>query len=176
MTTTATSTTRKVNSDYTKYFIDQLKDIYWAEKHIVPGLKKMCNATTNQELLAAFTKHLDESPRQMECVEQIFAILGKRPTAKHCAAMEGLLKEAEDAIEGTEEGTFVRDAALIMAAQKIEHYEIATYGTLRVLAGYMAKAKQLQPLFQELLDQEKSTDNYLTELAEAQINRQASEE
>ncbi len=176
MTTTSTTATTKVKSDYSKYFIDQLKDIYWAEKHIVSGLKKMCRATTNKELLAAFTKHLDESPRQMESIEQIFAILGKRPTTKHCAAMEGLLKEAEDAIEGTEEGTFVRDAALIMAAQKIEHYEIATYGTLRVLAGYMAEAKELQPIFQELLDQEKSTDSYLTELAETEINRRAATE
>lgn len=168
--------TGKAGTDFTKYFTDQVKDIYWAEKNVVPGIRKMCSATTNKELLAAFEKQLEESTGQLESIRKIFEIMEKRPVGKKCAAMEGLLKEADEAIEGTDDGSFVRDVALIMISQKIEHYEIATYGTLRVLAGYMPQAKKLQPLLAELLDQEKITDAFLTEVAQTQIYRQASKE
>lgn len=173
MSTTATT---EVKSDFTTFFTDQLKDIYWAEKHIVPGLKKMCKATTDSKLRAAFEEHLAQSEEQLRNVERLFEILGRRPAAKTCAAMEGLLKEAGEVIESTEKGSFVRDAALIMAAQKIEHYEIATYGTLCVLAGYLEESEELQPLLREILDQEKKADIMLSKLAEEQINRHAARE
>lgn len=176
-TATATATAKtKVKSDFCEFFIDQLKDIYWAEKHIVQGLKKMCQATTNQELRTLFEQHLEDSPQQMERIKQLFEVFGKRPVTKICAAMEGLLKEAEEVMKSTDEGTFLRDVALILAAQKIEHYEIATYGTLYVLAGYLPEKKKLQPLLKELLDDEKQTDMNLTKVAEAEINCQASKE
>ncbi len=174
---TATATAKpRVKSEFCDYFIDQLKDIYWAEKHIAQGLKKLHRAASNEQLCAIFEQHLADSPSHIERVEQLFEILGKRPTAKKCAAMEGLLKEAEEVLESTEEGTFLRDAALIMSAQKIEHYEIATYGTLCVLAGYMPERRKLQSILKELCEEERATDLKLTEVAEAEINSQASKE
>lgn len=174
--TKTTAKSKKSSSEFCDFFIDQLKDIYWAEKHIAQGLKKMCPATTNGELRTIFEQHLADSTQQIERIKQLFELMDKRPSTKVCAAMEGLLKEAEEVLKSTEEGTFLRDAALIMAAQKIEHYEIATYGTLCVLAGYLPEKKQLQAILKELLDEEKKTDTQLTKVAESTINRQASKE
>src|SRR5689334_4505037 len=113
-----------------KFFHDSLKDIYWAEKHLTKAIPKMMKAATNQELVAALEEHLDVTEGHIERLEQVFEILGKKAQAKKCEAMEGITKEAESIIEETEDGTATRDVGIIMAAQKVEHYEIATYGGL----------------------------------------------
>ncbi len=136
----------------------------------------MCPATTNEELRSIFEQHLADSAQQIDRIKQLFELMDKRPSTKECAAMKGLLEEAEEVLKSTEEGSFLRDAALIMAAQKIEHYEIATYGTLCVLAGYLTEKKPLQTFLKELLDEAKKADLQLTKVAESTINRQASKE
>ncbi len=121
------------NSEFHKFFVDELKDIYWAEKHLVKALPKMKKAATSPELAAAFDKHTQETQVHCETLEQVFELLGEKASAKKCDAMEGLLAEAESIIDDTDSGTLVRDAGLILAAQKVEHYEIATYGTLQYI-------------------------------------------
>lgn len=178
MTTTATVATKAkttAKSPFEEFFIDQIRDIYWAEKNIVKGLKHMCRAATTPQLVEAFERHEQSSQRQIEIVEQIFEVMGVKPRAKKCEAMEGLLKEAESAIEDTDADSMVRDAALIMAAQKIEHYEIASYGTLRALACHLSEDR-VRPMIEEILSDEKSTDQLLTKIAEKYINQSASEE
>lgn len=160
---------------FRKFFIEALQDIYWAEKHIPKGLQKMQKAATCKRLIAAFKKHEEESPEQLALLEQVFAALGEKAVAKKCDAMEGLMKETDSVIEDTEKDSFVRNAALILCAQKIEHYEIATYGTLCALAGYLPE-REVQQLLGDILAQEKKTDVSLTEIAEAYVNQPASEE
>jgi ferritin-like metal-binding protein YciE len=163
------------NSEFHSFFVDEIKDIYWAEKHLVKALPKMKKAATSPELVAAFDKHTQETQTHIERLEQVFELLGEKPQAKKCDAMEGLLAEAESIIGDTEKGTMVRDAGLILAAQKVEHYEIATYGTLRTFAENMGHT-DVQNLLQQTLDNEKETDVALTEIAEGSINEEASEE
>ena len=127
----------KRNSEFHRFFVDAMKDIYWAEKHLDPALLKMEKAATDPGLAAAFKKHNTESARQIQLVEQVFELLGVKPATKKCEAMAGLIKEAEEIIADTERDSFVRDAGLILAAQKVEHYEIATYGTLVALADFL---------------------------------------
>ncbi|MCE6992681.1 ferritin-like domain-containing protein [Dyadobacter sp. CY323] len=156
-------------------FVDGLKDIYWAEKHLAKALTKMSKNATSEELKAAFEQHTTETEEQATRLEEVFGIVGEKAQAKKCAAMEGLIEEAEEIISSTEKGTMVRDCGLIMAAQKVEHYEIASYGTLRNIArtlGYTDAAD----LLQQTLDQEGETDQKLTELAETYVNEQASAE
>lgn len=160
---------------FRKFFTEALQDIYWAEKHVPEGLKKMQQAATCKRLIAALKKHESESPEQLALLEQIFAALGEKPKAKKCEAMAGLLKETDAAIEDTEQDSFVRNAALILCAQKIEHYEIATYGTLRALAAYLPE-QEIGQLLGDLLEGEKKADVLLTEIAEAYVNQPASEE
>ncbi len=157
------------------FFVDALKDIYWAEKHLVKGMQKMQQAATCKRLIAALKKHEQESPEQLARLERIFELLGCKASAKKCEAMEGLLKETDSVIEETEQDSFVRNAALILCAQKIEHYEIATYGTLHALADYLPE-KEVRQLLGELLEEEKKTDCLLTEIAEQYVNQPASEE
>jgi ferritin-like metal-binding protein YciE len=163
------------NSEFHRFFIDEIKDIYWAEKHLVKALPKMKKAATSPELAEAFEKHTQETQTHVETLEQVFELLGEKPQAKKCDAMEGLLAEAEEIIGDTESGTMVRDAGLILAAQKVEHYEIATYGTLRTFAENMGHT-DVMDLLQQTLDNEKATDVALTEIAEGNINEEASEE
>lgn len=163
------------NKEFHEFFIDEVKDIYWAEKHLVKALPKMKKAATSPELVAAFEKHAQETQTHIEALEQVFELLGEKPTAKKCDAMEGLLAEADSIIEDTETGTMIRDAGLILAAQKVEHYEIATYGTLRTFAKNMGHTA-VENLLQQTLDNEKATDVALTEIAEGSINENASEE
>ena len=120
-----------------EFFHDGLKDIYWAEQHLVKTLPKMKKAASTQELQDAFEEHLQVTKTHVERLEQVFDLLGHKAQAKKCEAMEGLTKEGESIIEETEEGTATRDVGLIMAAQKVEHYEIATYGGLVQLAKTM---------------------------------------
>jgi ferritin-like metal-binding protein YciE len=163
------------DSEFHKFFVDELKDIYWAEKHLVKALPKMKKAATSPELAAAFEKHTTETQTHIETLEQVFQLLGEKASAKKCDAMEGLIEEAEGIIEDTDKGTLIRDAGLILAAQKVEHYEIATYGTLRTFAENMGHTDVVE-LLQQTLDNEKATDVALTEVAEGFVNQQAAEE
>lgn len=156
-------------------FVDSLKDIYYAEKAIVKALPKMKKAATSEQLVTAFEEHLVVTKGQVERLEQVFESIGEKVGSKKCEAIEGLIKEAESIIEDTDEGTSTRDVGLILGAQKVEHYEIASYGGLRQLAitlGYTEAAD----LLQQTLDEEKQTDLLLTDIAENNINYQAAGE
>ena len=155
-----------------KFFIDGLKDIYWAEKALVKALTKMQKKATTEELQQAFEDHTEQTKEHVARVEQVFEMLGQRAQAKKCEAMEGLIKEAEEIVEETEDGTMTRDVALIMAAQKVEHYEIATYGGLAQLARTMNKS-DVAELLEQTLQEEKDTDQALTYIAENDINMEA---
>lgn len=156
-------------------FVSSLKDINWAEKNLIAALKKMSKAATSEKLARAFEEHRAQTEGQLERLGRVFQSIDKRQTSKKCAAMEGLIEEAEELIEETEDGSEVRDVALIAAAQKVEHYEIATYGTLRTLAATLGLT-EAQKLLEETLEEEKQTDVLLTEIAESGINENAMEE
>jgi len=157
------------------FFVDELKDIYWAEKHLTKALPKLQRAANSEELQQAFQEHTEVTNEHVSRLEQVFEMLGKKAQAKKCEAMEGITKEAQTIIEETEKGTATRDAALIMAAQKAEHYEIATYGGLVQLAKTMGRT-DIADLLHTTLEEEKETDQKLTDIAENNINFQAMEE
>lgn len=157
------------------FFYDELKDIYWAEKHLTKALPKMAKAATNNELKNAFTEHLEATKNHVSRLEEVFSMLGKKAQAKKCDAMEGLTKEADGIIEDTEAGTATRDVGLILAAQKVEHYEIATYGGLAQLAKTLQK-DDIAAVLESTLEEEKDADSSLTGIAENSINYQAAEE
>ena len=156
-------------------FVEELKDIYWAEKHLTKALPKMKKAATSEELATAFEDHLVVTEKQIERVEQVFEMLDMTPRAKKCEAMDGLVKEAQNVIEELPKGSAVIDAGLIIAGQKVEHYEIAAYGSLVQLAKTMGENK-IANLLQLTLDEEKQTDQLLTELAVSGINITAENE
>lgn len=156
-----------------KLFEDSLKDIYWAEKALTKALPKMAKKATSEDLVVAIENHLVETEAQVKKVEQVFDIIGKKATAKKCEAMAGLLKEGEEIMDETEEGA-MRDAGIISASQKVEHYEIATYGTLRTFAQTLGLTEAAM-LLEEILEEEKNADSTLTTVAES-INMQAVEE
>ncbi|SKA16732.1 YciE/YciF ferroxidase family protein [Sediminibacterium ginsengisoli] len=158
-----------------EFFIDELKDIYWAEKKLVTTLPKLRKAATSQELQQAFADHLETTKTHVSRLEEVFSILGKKAQAKKCEAMEGLAKEGESIIEDTDAGTATRDVGLIMAAQKAEHYEIATYGGLRQLATTLG-LEDVAELLSSTLEEEKETDELLTSIAENNVNYEAAEE
>ena len=145
-------------------FEDTLRDMYYAEKKLVKTLPKMAKKASSEELADAFNTHKAETEGHVERLEKIFEILGKSARAKRCEAMEGLVKEGQEAIE-LEGDAFVRDAALIAAAQRVEHYEIAAYGTVRTIANHLGRSDQSN-LLQMTLDEEGATDKKLTALAE----------
>src|SRR6476469_4557603 len=155
-------------------YIDELKDIYDAENQIVKALAKMAKAASNEELRAAFEQHLDQTQTQIERLEQIFEELEEKAKGEKCEATRGLLEEAKKMMEEAEDED-VRDAAMIGSAQKVEHYEIAAYGTLRTYAELLGYDEQAE-LLQETLDEEKETDENLTELAVTCINMEANED
>jgi len=163
------------NSEFHEFFVDGLKDIYWAEKHLAKALPKLKKAATSEELAQAFEKHTEETAEHIARLEQVFELLEEKAVGKKCEAMEGLVKEAESIIEETDKGTMIRDAGLIMAAQKVEHYEIASYGTLRTFAEIMGHTEVVD-LLDQTLENEKATDVILTEVAVSSINEPASEE
>ncbi|WP_443945966.1 ferritin-like domain-containing protein [Pedobacter sp. AW1-32] len=163
------------DSEFHKFFVDELKDIYWAENHLAKALPKMQKAATSPELAAAFEKHTEETKQHIETLDKIFALLDEKASGKKCDAMAGLLEEANGIIEETDKGTMIRDAGLILAAQKVEHYEIATYGTLRVFAENMGHS-DVEALLSQTLENEKQTDVALTEIAEGLVNEQAAAE
>ncbi len=156
-------------------FVEELKDIYWAEKHLTKALPKMRKAATSEELASAFEDHLAVTEKQIERVEQVFELLEMTPRAKKCEAMDGLVKEAQNVIEELPKGSAVIDAGLIIAGQKVEHYEIAAYGSLVQLAKTMGE-NRIADLLQQTLDEEKQADQLLTELAVSGINITAENE
>jgi len=160
------------NSEFHDFFIDELKDIYWAEKHLAKALPKMKKAATSPELAAAFEKHTQETEQHISTLEEVFSLLGEKAAAKKCDAMAGLLEEADGIIADTDKGTMIRDAGLILAAQKVEHYEIATYGTLRVFAENIGH-NDVAELLTQTLENEKATDVALTEIAVNAVNAEA---
>lgn len=163
------------NTQLEKFFHDSLKDIYWAEKHLTKALPKMQKAATTEELQSAIEEHLTQTEEHVTRLEQVFEILGKKPQAKKCEAMEGLLKEGETVIEETEDGSMTRDVGIIVSAQKVEHYEIAAYGSLVTLAKTMGQ-DEVAEILAQTLEEEKQTDQNLTEIAENDINWEAEQE
>ncbi len=151
--------------------VEQIQDLYDAEKRLSKALPEMSDAAENLELKNAFQSHLRETEGHVKRLETVFQILGKNPHAKTCEAMKGLVKEGNE-VMNMEAPSEVRDAALIAAAQRVEHYEMAGYGTARTFAsrlGYLEAARILQ----ETLDEEGEADKKLTHIAEQTINRQA---
>lgn len=157
-----------------RLFEDELKDIYWAEKALTKALPKMVKNATSPELVEAIEDHLSETETQVKKVEDIFSVLGKTPQAKKCEAMAGLIKEAEELMKDSDKGG-MRDAAIISAAQKVEHYEIASYGTLRTFAELLGLTEAVI-ILEEILDEEKGADKKLSEIAESTINVEAAAE
>jgi len=159
------------SSQLQQLFEDGLKDIYWAEKALTKGIPKMIRNATSEELVEALTEHLAETEEQVARLEQVFELMGQKAVAKKCDAMAGLLEEAEGIMEECEEGA-MRDAGIIAAAQKVEHYEIATYGTLRQFAATLGLTKAAE-LLAATLAEEKAADAILTEVAVSAVNIEA---
>jgi ferritin-like metal-binding protein YciE len=154
--------------------VEQLKDLYSAENQLIKALPKMAKTATNPDLKAGFTEHLEETRGQVARLEQICEQLDVSPKGKKCAAMEGLIEEGKELMEEEAEPG-VLDAGLIAAAQKVEHYEIASYGSARAWAERLGLDEAVQ-LLTETLEEEKATDEKLTELALADVNEEAEEE
>lgn len=161
-------------SGLTELFEDGLKDIYWAERALIKAIPLMAKNATSPELIDALNNHLIETEEQVSRLEQVFDSIGKKATAKKCDAMEGLIEEGKSILEETEPGV-VRDAGIISATQKIEHYEIATYGTLRQFAETLGLT-DAAALLELTLDEEKGADKILTDVAVSAINVEAAEE
>ena len=171
----ATARTPEAESALKAFFIDELKDIYWAEKNLATSLPKLIKGVTSEDFKNTITTHLKETQNQVGRLESVFAAIGEKAAAKKCLVMEGLLKEATELLEDTDKGTEVRDVAIISAAQKVEHYEIASYGTLRTLAGTLGYSEAQSPL-DETLSEEKNADSLLTQVAENYVNEAAAQE
>jgi ferritin-like metal-binding protein YciE len=155
-------------------FHDGLKDVYYAERKILAALKKMAKGAESDQLTAAFEKHRDETEAQIERLQQVFEIFGKRPQGKTCPAIDGIIEEGQEILEEFKEAPAL-DAGLVAAAQEVEHYEIARYGTLITWAGLLG-LKDAVPLLEETLEEEKATDEALTQLGEASVNERAMQE
>ena len=151
-----------------KLFEDSVKDLYWAENHLVKALPKMIKAASTQTLKDAITNHLEETKTHVERLEQVFDLLGKKPQAKKCDAMEGLTKEGEGVIESTDSGTPARDLGIIMASQKVEHYEISAYTGLSKLAEKLSLS-DIAGLLSETLAEEQTADETLAGIADSDI-------
>ena len=150
-----------------EFFVDDLKDIYWAEKALTKALPKMIKNATAPELVACLTSHLEETKGHVTRLEEVFSSIDEKAVAKKCEAMTGLIKEAEEIMGDTEKGV-MRDAGIIAAGQKVEHYEIASYGTLATYAtmlGYDDAADMLH----QTLEEEKAADAKLSEVTEGAL-------
>lgn len=156
-------------------YIEELRDVYDAENQLLKALPKMAKAATHEDLKAAFEQHLEQTEEHVRRLEEVFQALDEKPKAKKCEAMKGLLEEGKQVMEENAGSEDVLDAGLIAAAQKVEHYEIATYGTLRTWAEQLGFDDQAD-LLEETLDEEKDTDENLSELAMSCINIEAAEE
>lgn len=168
--------TNSVNTEpaLKKLFIDSIKDIYWAENHLTKVLPKMQKAATSEELATAIGEHLEVTKTHVSRLEEVFGLLDEKIQAKKCDAMEGLAKEGESILENTDDGTATRDVGIIMASQKVEHYEIASYGSLVQIATTLGLT-DVADLLAQTLAEEKDADATLTEIAENNINSQAAE-
>lgn len=151
-------------------YVEELRDIYDAEKQLIKALPKMAEAATSDKLRSGFEEHLEQTKGHTQRLEQIFSTLGEKPTGKKCKGMQGLVSEGSEVIDEDFEGD-VKDAGLISAAQRVEHYEIAAYGTARTYATILEEQNAVS-LLEKTLEEEKETDQKLTELAEG-INAQA---
>ncbi|HEY7408310.1 MAG TPA: ferritin-like domain-containing protein [Gemmatimonadaceae bacterium] len=154
-------------------YIDELKDLWSAEKQLVKALPRMAKAATHPELAKAFMTHLRQTEQQVKRLEQIFDELGESPRGKKCIGMEGLIEEGQELLKEKPDPD-VLDAGLIAKAQHVEHYEIAGYGTVRTYAQLLGADRQAQ-LLQQTLDEEGETDKLLTRLAESSINLDAAD-
>jgi ferritin-like metal-binding protein YciE len=175
---TSKSTSKKSSSpkalgqgdpELVKLFVDQIKDIYWAEKHLLKALPKMQKAAATTELQDAIETHTEQTQRHVDRLEDIFALLDQKPQAKKCDGMEGLVEEGQNVIEETEEGTSSRDVGIILSAQKVEHYEISAYGGLATLAKTLGR-DDISEILSETLAEEKEADKILTSIAQSNIN------
>ena len=154
-------------------YVAELRDLYNAETQLVKALPKMAKASSNAELRQGFEEHLRQTSEHVSRLEQIFDMLGEKPTGKKCLGMEGLVKEGAETMKEDYEDALM-DAAIIGAAQRVEHYEIAGYGTVRAFAELLGENEHV-PLLEQTLEEEKQTDDKLTQLAE-QVNSEASEQ
>jgi ferritin-like metal-binding protein YciE len=157
-----------------KLFEDELKDIYWVEKTLAKTLPGMMKKTSHPELTRAIKQHAAETLRQVKKVEKVFRLIGKKPQAKKCDAMAGILKEARETMKEADAGA-MRDAVIIVGGQKIEHYEIAAYGTLCCFAEIIGLDEAAE-ILSEVLEEEKNADATLTEVALEAVNIEAAEE
>jgi ferritin-like metal-binding protein YciE len=162
------------SSQLMELFENELKDIYWAEKALTKALPKMAKNATESKLIEALENHLSETQEQVKKVEKVFELLEKKPAAKKCEAMAGLIKEGDEIMKETEKGP-QRDAGIIAAGQKVEHYEIASYGTLRTFAQTLG-LNEAAGILEGILEEEKNADQTLTQIAESTINAEALEE
>jgi ferritin-like metal-binding protein YciE len=158
-----------------QFFLQQLQDLYWAEKKLVKTLPKLAEAATSYKLKQAFNDHLEQTKNHVTRIENVFEMMGEEPRALKCPAMAGIVDEGEDIIDETDKGTAQRDVGLIFAAQKAEHYEIATYGGLVTLARTMGHMEAAD-LLEQTLAEEKVTDSLLTKIAEEDANVKANTE
>ncbi|MER8523772.1 ferritin-like domain-containing protein [Mesorhizobium sp. M0643] len=152
-------------------FYDGLKDIYYAERKILTALKKMAKGAESEELKAAFEKHRDETEGQIDRLQQVFDAFGKRAQGKTCPAIDGMIEEGQEILEEFGDAPAL-DAGLVAAAQAVEHYEIARYGTLVTWAGLLG-LRDAVPLLEQTLEEEKATDEALTQLGETGVNERA---
>src|SRR5690606_20858187 len=164
-----------MHSKLKAFFVDQLRDMMWAEKKMVKTLEKMKDAATTVRLKESFNDHIKETRQHVERLNDVFALINETADEKKCKAMAGIVDEGEDIIDDTDKGSAQRDVGLIFAAQKAEHYEIATYGGLATLARTLGYT-QVAELLERTLLEEKQADEMLTWIAEHGINYAASQE
>jgi ferritin-like metal-binding protein YciE len=153
-------------------FVDELRDVYDAEKQIVKALPKVIRGATSEKLRAALEEHLEQTRGQVERLEQVFEHLDMKPRGKHCSGMEGILEEGKDLLNEHDRSDTL-DAGLIAAAQRVEHYEMAAYGTLAAWARQLGHGDAVS-LLEQTLEEEKAADRKLTMIAESEANPEAS--
>jgi ferritin-like metal-binding protein YciE len=168
------TTKKNESSGLMKLFEDQLADLYYVEKQLLKALPKMAKKATNEELSEAFTDHLAETETQVGRLEDIFASIGKTAKAKKCPAIDGILEEGKEIMEEFADDAAL-DAGLVSAAQKVEHYEITSYGSLKAWAEQLELTEAVA-LIEETMDEEKAADEKLSEIAETVVNIEADEE
>jgi len=175
MATDKNLTKEMKESKYHELFLHELKDIYWAETSLLDKLPKMSEKATSKKLTKALEDHQKETENQIKRLEEVFSLLEEEAKGITCEAMKGLLEEAEDILDDTEADSMVRDAGIIIACQKVEHYEIASYGALVNLSKTMGHSESTK-LLKETLDEEKNADALLTKIAEEEVNEKAKKE
>lgn len=163
------------NTELEKFFTDAIQDIYYAEAAIEQSLAKIKSKATSEELQEAIEDHELVTRKQILRLEKVFKHLGEEPKKKKCDAIDGILKEVDEMVKSTKDGSMTRDVAIIIGAQKVEHYEIATYGGLLQIAITLGYDK-IADLLETTLDEEEETDHLLTEIAEEHVNFEAKEE